>query len=474
MRRASIAAKRLRTEVSPYPSRSTSFLRCACVPLSQRENVGRRGDQLVLEERLDLLLAQPLDVESIARDEVAQPLHLLCRADEPPGTAADRLALFAHRVAAAGRTHGRKDVGLGALRPFLRNDAQHLRDDIAGALDGHGVADAHVFARDLVLVVQRRVLHHHAADRHRFELGDRRERAGAADLDLDRVDDRYRLLGRELVRDRPARAAVAGAEPRLPVEPVKLVDDAVDVVIERAALELDLPVELKQRVERVAHSHQRVGAKAAAPEPFHHAGLGVRRHRAHLAPAIGEEPERARRGDRGILLAQRAGGRVARIGEHLPAGRGLAPVEIEECRLRHVDFAAHLADDGHVPAAQLSGNIFQRPHIGGDILAHAAVAASRGIHQATMFVPQRQRETVDLWFGGENDRLVGTELEEAADALDEIPHVVLVEGVVERKHRDRVPHLGESARRLRADPARRRIRANQLGEARLDLVVAFA
>ena len=46
-------------------------------------------------------------------------------------------------------------------------------------------------------------------------LRDRRQRAGAADLDLDRLDDRRRAFGRELVRDRPARRARDEAEPLL-------------------------------------------------------------------------------------------------------------------------------------------------------------------------------------------------------------------------------------------------------------------
>ena len=52
-------------------------------------------------------------------------------------------------------------------------------------------------------------------------------------LDLDRLDDRRRLLGGELVRGRPARAARDEAEPLLQREIVDLVDDAVDVVAER-------------------------------------------------------------------------------------------------------------------------------------------------------------------------------------------------------------------------------------------------
>ena len=182
-----------------------------------------------------------------ARHEMAQPLDLLRRADQPAGAAAHRLAVLAHRMAAAGRALGRELVGLRGLRPLVEHDIDDLRDHVAGALDDHGVADADIGAAadrlavvadalDVVLVVQRRVLHHHAADRDRLQLGNRRQRAGAPDLDFDVAQHGGRLLGRELVRDRPARTARHEAEPLLPVEPVDLVDDAVDVVVELGAL----------------------------------------------------------------------------------------------------------------------------------------------------------------------------------------------------------------------------------------------
>ena len=72
-----------------------------------------------------------------------------------------------------------------------------------------------------------------------LQLGDRGQRAGAADLDLDRLDDGRRALGGKLVRDRPARAARDEAEPFLQRELVDLVDHAVDVVAERRPLRLD-------------------------------------------------------------------------------------------------------------------------------------------------------------------------------------------------------------------------------------------
>ena len=151
--------------------------------------------------------------------------------------------LFAHHVGLErARALGRKPVGLGIRRPLVEHDLDHLRDHVAGALDRHRVADPHAEPLDLVLIVQGGVLHDHAADRNRLELGDRRERAGAADLDLDVAHHRHRPLGREFVRDRPARRATNEAEPVLPVEPVELVDHAVDVVVELGALALDLAV----------------------------------------------------------------------------------------------------------------------------------------------------------------------------------------------------------------------------------------
>ena len=108
--------------------------------------------------------------------------------------------------------------------------------DVAAVADRlAAVADAF----DVVLIVQRGVGHDDAADRHRFEPRHRRQRSGAAHLDVDAVQHGHRLLGRKFVRRRPARAARAEAEPLLQVEPVDLVDDAVDIVGQLRALGLD-------------------------------------------------------------------------------------------------------------------------------------------------------------------------------------------------------------------------------------------
>ena len=83
--------------------------------------------------------------------------------------------------------------------------------------------------------------------------------------------------------------------------------------------------------------------------------------------------------------------------------------------------------------------------VGGDVLAGLAVAARQRLHQPPFLVAQRAGQAVDLGLGGERDRLVVGQVEEAADAGDELDHLLVGEGVVEAQHRPRVGDLGEMA-----------------------------
>src|SRR6185437_5262248 len=163
----------------------------------QREDIARLLHPALVEEIFDLLLAEAVDVEGAAGHEQHQMLDLLERTGELAGAAGARALfagcrLFAHHVGVQrARALLRKVIFLRALRPFVDDDVDHLRDDVAGALDDDGVADADIAALaqalafaadalDVVLVVQRHVLHDDAADADRVELADRRQRAGAA------------------------------------------------------------------------------------------------------------------------------------------------------------------------------------------------------------------------------------------------------------------------------------------------------
>ena len=137
--------------------------------------------------------------------------------------------------------------------------------------------------------------------------------------------------------------------------------------------------------------------------------------------------------------------------------------------LGHVDFAAHLADRRHGSALEPVRNVVQRFHVGGDVLALAAVAARRAGDERAVLVAQRHRQAVDLRLGGKRDLLRRRgKPQKAADAADEIDHVFLRKRVVEREHRHRVADFGETRRRRRTDPLRQAVLRPQLRKALLD------
>jgi hypothetical protein len=117
-----------------------------------------------------------------------------------------------------------------ARRPLLGNDGDDFRNHVTSPAHDHRIADPDILAPHLVLVVQRRVGHRDAADEDRLQPGDRRDRAGAADLDVNAEHLGQRLFGRELVGDGKTRRPRDKTELILPVEAVDLVDHAIDVV----------------------------------------------------------------------------------------------------------------------------------------------------------------------------------------------------------------------------------------------------
>ena len=308
----------------------------------QPEQIGGAVQPAFLVEFADGLLAEPVDVERRARDEMDQPLDALRLADQAAGAAPHRLAGRAHRVAAAHRADLGVHVRLRILRPPFGYHGNDLRDHVAGALQHDGVADADVLAGDLVLVVQRRVLHQHAADIHRLEPRDRRQRAGAADLDADVLQHGHRLFGGELPGDRPARRAADEAEPALQRQVVELVDHAVDVVAETGTFHRDLRLERGGIGLAVQQARQRVHLEPPFAQTLQIMPVGIGDRLARFALGIGEQRQRPLRGDARIELTQAAGGGVARIGEHLVARRGLRLVHLEEVGLGHEDLAADL------------------------------------------------------------------------------------------------------------------------------------
>src|SRR3954453_22902848 len=183
-----------------------------------------------------------------------QPLEALRWADEAAGATDVDFALLTHGFAAAFGAMVGEDVGWARL--VARKIFDHLRDDVAGALDAHAVADAQAEPGDLVAVVERDIGDNDPADADWLEAPDRRELAGAAHLDADRPERGFRFLGGEFVRQRPARSARDLAQPLLPIQPPDFVDDAIDIVRQIGADALDLAIVRKHLLNIVAALQQ--------------------------------------------------------------------------------------------------------------------------------------------------------------------------------------------------------------------------
>ena len=264
----------------------------------------------------------------------------------------------AHHRRAAHRAVRGQPPGPRPARPLRLHHRDDLRDHVAGALHHHGVADPHVLAVDLVLVVERRARDGDAADEDRAELRDRRQRAGAADAREDVLDHGGLLLRRELVGDRPARHPRQLAEVALQGELVHLEDAAVDLDRERGAPREQPPVVGDGGLEVGAELGLRADREAPAPEALEHRRLAGHVRGQPLRHLVGAELEGAQPPHVDVVdLAQRAGGGVARVHEGLLAARfarGVQPLEGGEGQ-DHL--AAHRDAPGRVRIREGQGNL---------------------------------------------------------------------------------------------------------------------
>ena len=207
------------------------------------------------------------------------------------------------------------------------------------------------------------------------------------------------LLGRVLEGDGPPRRARGGAEPALHRDLVDLDDDPVDLVLDVVAVlprVRDEGVDLLDRVD-----DPEVGGDRHAPRPERGVGLALPRQvePLALADAVDEHAELTTRGDARVLLPQRSGRRVARVGVGRLARLDQLRVELTERLDREVDLAAHLDEVGHRVRRgrrELGRDAAHRAHVERDVLARAAVAAGQRTGEAPLLVEEVDGQPVDL------------------------------------------------------------------------------
>ena len=413
-------------------------------PRQRRELLGTQvvqvGDvvqQGVVVQQFDGLLAQALDVHGLAADEVEDASDDLGAAAALIGAVVFRLAFVAHQrraaLGAAVDVAERPAVG----RTLRKLHARDLGDDLAALLHVDHVARADVQQGHLLGVVQRRAAHGGSGQQHRIEVRHGGDGARAAYLEGDAFEACQGLLGLELVGHGPFRCL--GREAQLPPhgEVVHLDDHAVGG-------EGQLPPRLVPMGDEGvdlgdAAADARLAGDLEAPFAGLFEALPMGREGQVVARELVERAvQPAARHDGRLLLLERSGGGVARVGEELFAVGLALGVEAVERGVGHQHFAADLEQFGPPFAAQPQRHGAHRADVGRHVVALDAVAAREGLHEPPVFVGERNGRAVELQLAYVVRRACL-----AFDASEELVQLVERVGVAQREHGVAVAHGAE-------------------------------
>ena len=389
------------------------------------------------------------------------------------------------------RTSRREPEGCLLARPLGQDYIHDRRNDFPRLLDLHRVADADVLLADIVFVVQRGATDSAAGQENRLQLGHRRERAGAADLNGDALEQRFGLLSGVLVRDGPARRFGGEAGYLALRKRVELDDSAVGLVGETAPHSVQLVNSGDQFLRRTAMPGAVRCFEAEGFQPGEHLVVLLRHLRRALdqAQAIDDDIQRTLGDDARVELLERAGSGVARIGELLLTGGPALGVQLLEACLGEIRLAAHFQQGGraspraltfkelprvraredarppiiqaHRPVLQPRGNAANRLEVGGDVVAGGAIAARGTAGEDAILIAEVDGDAVHLRIDDPLQILVGEQL---LHAIHEVAHFLLRIGVIQAEHRQPMLHLLELLQRLAADALAWGIGRDKLGK----------
>ena len=431
-------------------------------------------------------IAHALNIQRAAAAKMLQPLHRLRRADQPAGAAAHHIIANPHRMAATGRADIREDKCRAPPRPIGIHHRNNLRNNIARALQNHPVPRADILARNLILIVQGGVRNRNAAHHHRLHHRARRQRPGAADLNVDAQQSGDGLLSREFPGNRPARRAADKTQPGLPIQPVELIDHAINLIGEAGPFTGHAGLKIRS-LGGIEPAAQRVHRKSPAAQNLQPAMMRLSRWLGRLAHCIGKKLQRPLRGDRRIKLPQRPSGGIARIDRHghsgakllpsiappLPLGQSrllLRPIG-QKIRPGHKNLAANFNAGGE-GRLQPQRQVGQGAQIRRNILPHRAIAPRPAPGKAPILIKQIDRETIDLRLPHNLHRLALRQGQEAADAGAELGKILRRKRIVQAEHRHAMGEGGKTLGRAGPHPPGGAILADQRREQRLQFQVA--
>ena len=294
-------------------------------------------------------------------------------------------------AAACGADRRRLDIRFRRFAFAIPNDAHDFRDNVVGAAHPDLAPDAHALAADVVVVVERRALHRHAANIHRGQVRQRRELARAPDLprDFQQLGDGF--LRGELKSNRPSREFVRRAQHLARAHVRNLDRRAVDQEIQRLPFLLDFMHGLQRFLDGLRRTNERADVEAVFLHKRQHILLGFKALALDITDLIKKCVQMAARRHLRIEVAQRTRSRIARVFERLGGGF----IVFFEFGQAHNALALHLH-----PAGERDGqrNGADRHRLRQNRLADLAVSARRRLNQLPSVVCQVDRQAVELIF----------------------------------------------------------------------------
>ena len=416
--------------------------------------VSRRLDQSGVDQLLQVALAAAVDVHRVTRRKVHQVAQQL-RRTRGTRAADSRLVLIVVHRRAAHRTELRELIRNRIQRAPVLFHADDLRNDFSGFSDGNNVAHAGIELTDKIAVVQRCTRNRGARKPYRLEHGIRRQHAGASHCDDDILEKRLLDLRRVLVRRRPPREFRGRAERFTLRKGVDLDNSTVNVEIQLTAglahvLDLALHV-LRVGVDRIA----RACRKTEALEVIERLHMAFHRQLIAVLNVEAEDGQLSFPRNFAVLLPQRTGSRVARIGQQRLFVQLQLGVEGIEHGLFHVDLTAH--NEMRRCVLQLFGDVLDGFEVLGYVLAHLTVTACRTADEHAVHIFERDRKAVDLVLDNVlrlSDGILHTGIE--------LAEFVKRENILQAFEWVGVRHLGKPAARRAADPLGRRVRVCHL------------
>ena len=138
---------------------------------------------------------------------------------------------------------------------------------------------------------------------------------------------------------------------------------------------------------------------------------------------------------------------------------GALLVEPPEGIQREIHLAPHLHGGRRLPLEHERDRA-DGAHVGRHVLAAGAVAARRALRQAAVLVGERDGQAVDLWLAHHGEAV---RLQQRCGAPVPGGQLIIVEGVAEAEHRQRMDDLAELGRGCPTDALGRRLRRDELG-----------